>query len=90
MRVYDRWFESERNGLSSNCWLASKVFGDEQLALKWLQKPLRRFQDRTPMEMLGTESGALRVEELLRQIMGCLLEQRRAKSGNYYALIADV
>lgn len=47
--------------------LASKGFGDQQLALKWLQRPMARFQGRTPMDMLATE-GALTVEESLHQI----------------------
>jgi putative toxin-antitoxin system antitoxin component (TIGR02293 family) len=47
---------------------AQLVMGDQAAALNWLRAPLRRFQGRTPMEMLATETGGRLVEQLLIQI----------------------
>ncbi|HEX3986141.1 MAG TPA: antitoxin Xre/MbcA/ParS toxin-binding domain-containing protein [Acidobacteriaceae bacterium] len=46
----------------------ARVFGDKEKALHWLRKPLRRFADRSPLQMLRTEFGARMVEELLGQL----------------------
>jgi putative toxin-antitoxin system antitoxin component (TIGR02293 family) len=48
--------------------LAETVFGDPAQALRWLRKPKRRFEGRTPLELLATETGARLVEEMLYQI----------------------
>ena len=48
--------------------LAEQTFGEPQRAWRWMRKPKRRFQGRTPMEMLATEAGAHLVEEMLYQI----------------------
>jgi len=45
-----------------------KVFGDLELARKWLNKSKKRFAGRTPLDMLQTDVGARMVEELLGQI----------------------
>lgn len=45
-----------------------RVFGDPDRARSWLTKPKRRFHDRTPVEMLRTDTGARLVEEMLIQI----------------------
>ncbi len=45
-----------------------KVFGEKEKALRWLNKPKRRFAERTPIQMLRTESGGRMVEEMLGQI----------------------
>ena len=47
---------------------AQLVMGDQAAALAWLRAPLRRFQGRTAMEMLATETGGRMVEQLLIQI----------------------
>ena len=47
---------------------AVRVLGDKEKALHWLNKPLRRFSGRTPLDMLRTEFGARLVEEMLGQI----------------------
>ena len=48
--------------------LASRIFGDRLKARDWLTRPSLQLGGRTPMEMLATEDGACRVEELLTQI----------------------
>ena len=48
--------------------LAEGVFGDHDKALRWLRKPKRRFDNRSPLELLSTEVGSRAVEELLYQI----------------------
>ncbi len=48
--------------------LAEAVFSNGDLALRWLRKPIRRFGDRTPLEMLVTEASGRLIEELLIQI----------------------
>lgn len=47
---------------------ASEAFGEEN-ADKWLETPLRRFEGRTPMQMLGTEAGARAVEQFIGRAM---------------------
>ncbi|HYE34794.1 type II toxin-antitoxin system Xre/ParS family antitoxin [Methylocaldum sp.] len=48
--------------------LAETVFGNRDKALRWLRKPLKRLDHRTPMEILSTELGGRIVEEYLIQI----------------------
>lgn len=48
--------------------LAEQVFSDAERAWRWMRKPKRRFQGKTPLEMLGTEAGARLVEEMIVQI----------------------
>ncbi|HKW74382.1 MAG TPA: antitoxin Xre/MbcA/ParS toxin-binding domain-containing protein [Terriglobales bacterium] len=47
---------------------AEAVWGGEEAALNWLRTPKGRFDGRTPMEMLSTETGGRMVEEMLLQI----------------------
>jgi putative toxin-antitoxin system antitoxin component (TIGR02293 family) len=48
--------------------MAEQVFGDSERAWRWLRKPKRHFDGKTPMKMLGTEAGARLVEEIVQQI----------------------
>jgi len=48
--------------------LCEEVFGDRARSWRWLRDGKRRFEGRTPLEMLGTEAGARLVEELLYRI----------------------
>jgi putative toxin-antitoxin system antitoxin component (TIGR02293 family) len=47
---------------------ARTVLGDEGAALNWLRAPKKRFEGRSPMQMLPTEVGGRLVEEMLIQI----------------------
>lgn len=47
---------------------AVSVFGDAEHAREWLGKPKKRFDQRTPMQMLRTDLGGRMVEEMLGQI----------------------
>ncbi len=47
---------------------AVAVFGDVEEARRWLNKPKKRFDDRTPLQMLRTDFGGRMVEEMLGQI----------------------
>jgi putative toxin-antitoxin system antitoxin component (TIGR02293 family) len=47
---------------------AEQVFGEPGRAWRWLRKPKRQFDSRSPLEMLATEAGARLVEELIIQI----------------------
>lgn len=47
---------------------ALAALGEEEAALNWLRTPKRRFEGRTPMELLSTETGGRMVEEMLIQI----------------------
>ncbi len=47
---------------------AQSVFGEQQKAMQWLRAPKRRFDGRSPMDMLSTESGGRLVEQMLIQI----------------------
>ncbi|HKI64365.1 MAG TPA: MbcA/ParS/Xre antitoxin family protein [Burkholderiales bacterium] len=48
--------------------LAERVFGDAAKARQWLERPSVQLGGRTPRDVLGSEDGARRVEELLAQI----------------------
>lgn len=48
--------------------IAEGVWGDRVGALAWLRKPSRRFEGRSPLELVRTEPGARAVEEMLYQI----------------------
>jgi len=48
--------------------MAEKVFGDAEKARVWLHTPDERMGNRTPLEMLDSESGFLLVEATLWQI----------------------
>ena len=47
---------------------AQTVMGDRESALEWLRAPKRRFEGRTPLDMLRTETGGRLVEQMLIQI----------------------
>ncbi len=47
---------------------AVAVFGDADQARSWLNKPKKRFEQRTPLHMLRTDFGGRMVEEMLGQI----------------------
>jgi putative toxin-antitoxin system antitoxin component (TIGR02293 family) len=48
--------------------MAEHVFGEPGRAWRWLRKSKRRFDGKTPVEMLATEAGARLVEEMIGQI----------------------
>jgi putative toxin-antitoxin system antitoxin component (TIGR02293 family) len=47
---------------------AVSVFGGVDQARQWLYKPKKRFNERTPLQMLRTDFGGRMVEEMLGQI----------------------
>ena len=47
--------------------MAERAFHDPDKAWRWLRKPKRRFEAKTPIEMLATEAGARLVEEMILQ-----------------------
>jgi len=47
---------------------AEAVMGDRKSALDWLRVPKEPFEDRSPLQMLSTETGGRLVEEMLIQI----------------------
>jgi putative toxin-antitoxin system antitoxin component (TIGR02293 family) len=48
--------------------MAEQVFGEPDRAWRWLRKEKRRFEGKTPLEMLATEAGARLVEEMIAQV----------------------
>ncbi len=44
------------------------VFGNKDKAMGWLRQPMKRFEGRTPIEMLVSDVGSRLVEEVLVQI----------------------
>lgn len=61
--------ESERAVRTARILARAQVaMGDEESALRWLRAPKRRFEGRSPMQMLSTETGGRVVEEMLIQI----------------------
>jgi putative toxin-antitoxin system antitoxin component (TIGR02293 family) len=47
---------------------ALRVLGEKEKALYWLSEPKKRFENRTPIQMLRTDLGGRMVEEMLGQI----------------------
>lgn len=47
---------------------AEAVMGDRESALEWVRSSKRRFEGRSPLQMLSTESGGRLVEQMLIQI----------------------
>jgi putative toxin-antitoxin system antitoxin component (TIGR02293 family) len=47
---------------------AQAVWGDQESALNWLRAPKKRFEGRSPLQMLSTETGGRLVEQMLIQI----------------------
>ncbi|MDN5752521.1 MAG: DUF2384 domain-containing protein [Nitrosospira sp.] len=47
---------------------SESVFDDKDKAMRWLRRPMKRFEGRTPIEMLDTDVGSRLVEEALVQI----------------------
>ncbi|MGB7650102.1 MAG: antitoxin Xre/MbcA/ParS toxin-binding domain-containing protein [Gallionella sp.] len=47
---------------------AEVVFGAAEKSMTWLRHPLKRFEGKTPLEMLATDVGSRLVEEALVQI----------------------
>lgn len=47
---------------------AQAVLGGQEEALRWLRAPKKRFEGRTPIAMLSTETGGRMVEQMLVQI----------------------
>lgn len=45
--------------------LGENAFGDRERFWRWFRAPMRRFDGRSPLEMLRTEAGGRLVEELL-------------------------
>ena len=48
--------------------MAEQVFGESERAWRWLRTAKRRFEGKTPIEMLATEAGARLVEEMILQL----------------------
>ncbi len=48
--------------------LSVRVFGDAEKAKRWLTRPKHRFEGRSPLSMMRTETGGRQVEEWLIQI----------------------
>ncbi len=48
--------------------LGDRVFGNHQKAYRWMRKPKRLLDGRTPVDFLASESGARQVEEMLYRI----------------------
>jgi len=57
-----------RHDAASIVELANRVFADPAKAQEWLTQPRIQLGGRAPLEMLATEQGVRRVEELLTQI----------------------
>jgi len=48
--------------------LTEKIFGDAKQGMLWLRSAKKRFDGRTPVDMMATEAGSRLVEETLYQI----------------------
>ena len=47
---------------------ATEVIGDRQAAMRWLGTPVRGLDFATPLSLLATEDGQLRVNDILGQM----------------------
>lgn len=48
--------------------LATRVFGDEAKAHRWLRKPKRDLKGQAPLAFLASEAGARTIEQMLNRI----------------------
>ncbi|MNE85836.1 hypothetical protein D3C80_1828780 [compost metagenome] len=48
--------------------MAEALFGDAQIAQRWLCQPKKRFARQQPIDLLSTTQGTRLVEELLIQV----------------------
>jgi putative toxin-antitoxin system antitoxin component (TIGR02293 family) len=48
--------------------LAEDIFGDTAKASRWLREPLGILDDKSPLELARTESGARLIEQILAKI----------------------
>jgi uncharacterized protein (DUF2384 family) len=48
--------------------LAERIFGDSAAASAWLDRPCVQLGGHAPRDMLGSDAGVRRVEELLLQL----------------------
>lgn len=48
--------------------LAGEIFGDEAKLARWFNKPLSRFEGKSPAEMMESRDGLKKVEQLLIEI----------------------
>lgn len=48
--------------------LAIEVFGNTEKALKWLRKPMRRFEGKSPLEAAKEECNAQIIRDLLHRL----------------------
>jgi len=48
--------------------LAAEIFGDDQKAARWMQRPSRALAGESPLKLLDTAAGMQRVKRELRQI----------------------
>lgn len=47
---------------------ATEVFGSADKAIRWLQSPVRALGGKTPLSLLDTEEGIVRVKDVLGQV----------------------
>jgi putative toxin-antitoxin system antitoxin component (TIGR02293 family) len=47
---------------------AQATFGDSEAALEWVRAPKARFEGKSPIQMMSTETGGRLVEQMLVQI----------------------
>jgi putative toxin-antitoxin system antitoxin component (TIGR02293 family) len=47
---------------------AIEVLGTREIALRWLKTPVRSLGDRTPLSLLGSPDGIVRIEDALGRI----------------------
>jgi len=79
-----RLIEEEVRAIDSSAWSAEpavdmkplvditaraiEVLGTREKALRWLKTPVRSLDDRTPLSLLGSSDGVVRVEDALGRI----------------------
>lgn len=65
---YSSWVTMHTHDPSFILALSSRIFGDPARASDWLDRPCVQLGGHTPRDMLGSDEGARRVEELLLQL----------------------
>lgn len=61
----NRYLEKERTRLLD---LAKEIFGNEAKLARWFNKPLSRFEGKSPAEMIESRDGLKKVEQLLIEL----------------------
>lgn len=68
--IREEWAQKSANSLPAVdiTARATEVFGSADKAIRWLQSPVRALDGKTPLSLLDTEEGIVRVKDVLGRV----------------------